>query len=334
MSETSLAIITKAERMLAEAVTIQDFKEIKDMALTFADFARRKKLGDEAVRRGESYATRAEIEMGKRLRETERAKGGQPHQKKPTGNIVVPVEPTLAELGITKRESSRAQALAELSKAKQQIAVEDRKQKIILIREHQKKKNAEERDSCTIIGGTYRVIYADPPWCYSDKCETGSIQGGGAERHYSSMSIRRLCDLVDAKGRHVRDIAAKNAVLFLWVTSPLLAECFAVIEAWGFAYKASFVWDKVRHNMGHYNSVRHELLLLAIRGSCQPDENLQHDSVISIERTKKHSEKPEEFRAIIDAMYHRPKRTVDRIELFARKKVEGWDVFGDDIASA
>jgi hypothetical protein len=56
----------------------------------------------------------AERRMGELLRETERAKGGQPHQKKPTGNITLPVEPTLAELGITKNESSKAQKLAAL----------------------------------------------------------------------------------------------------------------------------------------------------------------------------------------------------------------------------
>jgi hypothetical protein len=44
--------------------------------------------------------------MGEMLAETERAKGGQPYQSKPTGRTVLPVEPTLADLGISKRESS------------------------------------------------------------------------------------------------------------------------------------------------------------------------------------------------------------------------------------
>ena len=57
-----------------------------------------------------------------------------------------------------------------------------------------------------------------------------------------------------------------DAVLFLWTTSAMLEDAFAVIEDWGFNYKTSFIWDKVKHNMGHYNSVRHELLLVAGRG--------------------------------------------------------------------
>ena len=47
-----------------------------------------------------------------------------------------------------------------------------------------------------------------------------------------------------------------HAVLFLWATSPLLPDALRLGDAWGFKYKAAFIWDKVKHNMGHYNSVR------------------------------------------------------------------------------
>ena len=94
--------------------------------------------------------------------------------------------------------------------------------------------------------GKYRVIYADPPWCYNDKRDGNTT---GAEDHYPSMTIQELCELP------VKELAEENAVLFLWVTSPMLEECFQVIKEWDFKYKTSFVWDKVKHNMGHYNSV-------------------------------------------------------------------------------
>src|SRR4030095_7531257 len=96
--------------------------------------------------------------------------------------------------------------------------------------------------------------------------------------------------------------------------------------AWGFEYKTAFIWDKVKHNYGHYNSVRHELLLIATKGSCVPDSNELYDSVVVIER-EEHSSKPEYFRSIIDEMY-RPKGK-DRIELFARSKLpKGWIGWG------
>jgi N6-adenosine-specific RNA methylase IME4 len=164
----------------------------------------------------------------------------------------------------------------------------------------------------------YRVLYADPPWKYGDQLTENY---GAAKYHYSSMSISELCELP------VADIAEENSVLFLWVTSPLLEECFQVIGAWGFKYKASFVWDKVKHNMGHYNSVRHEFLLICTRGSCLPDVNKLIDSVQSIERSDKHSEKPKEFREIIKTLYPAGKK----VELFAREKREGWVVWGNQI---
>ena len=167
--------------------------------------------------------------------------------------------------------------------------------------------------------GKYRVVYADPPWSYNDKCDAGSVQSGGAEKHYPSMTISELCAIP------VIDIIEDNAVLFLWTTSPLLEETFPLIKAWGFKYKASFVWDKVKHNMGHYNSVRHEFLLVCTRGSCTPDVKKLFDSVQSIERTE-HSRKPDEFRDIIDTLYTSGKK----IELFRRGDAPaGWNVWGN-----
>jgi len=169
------------------------------------------------------------------------------------------------------------------------------------------------------ITGKYRIIYADPPWSYGDE-RTGLDGYSAAADHYPTMTIDELCNLP------VKDIAEQNAVLFLWVTSPLLEDSFRVINAWGFKYKASFVWDKVRHNVGHYNSVRHEFLLICTRGSCTPDKKQLFDSVQSIERTDKHSQKPEAFREIIDTLY----TSGNRVELFARKPAPGWDVWGNE----
>ena len=161
----------------------------------------------------------------------------------------------------------------------------------------------------------YRIIYADPPWAYGD---TRSGMGTtGATDHYPTMPLKDICALP------IKNISEENAVLFLWVTSPLLEECFEVIKAWGFKYKSSFVWDKIKHNMGHYNSVRHEFLLICTRGSCVPDEAKLFDSVQSIERTE-HSQKPEKFREIIETLY--PKGS--RIELFARTQIKNWDTWG------
>ncbi len=97
----------------------------------------------------------------------------------------------------------------------------------------------------------------------------------------------------------------------------------------GFEYKTSFIWDKRRHNMGHYNSVRHEFLLLATRGSCPIDSDKLINSVVSIERTS-HSRKPDEFYDIIESLYTWGRR----LELFQRIPRNGWDGWGYEVAQA
>ena len=223
--------------------------------------------------------------------------------------------------GVSPRTARHRVALAgkydKLPK-KQKKAVDEGKQTVSAAYREQKRE-AVVRKVREIPSDKYRVIYADPPWKYGDTRD--SLPGTtGATAHYPCMSIPELCALP------IAELADENAVLFLWVTSPLLAECWPVIKAWGFSYRTSMVWNKLAHNMGHYCSVRHEFLLICVRGSCLPDIKELLPSVVAIKRGK-HSEKPEEFRKMIDKMYPHGKR----IELFARKELGGkWDTWGNE----
>jgi|TARA_Y100000034_G_scaffold6889_1_gene7612 N6-adenosine-specific RNA methylase IME4 len=172
--------------------------------------------------------------------------------------------------------------------------------------------------------GKFRVIYADPPWAYNDSGVVVSSDAyGRAERHYPTMTIDELCALP------IADRVEDDAVLFLWVTSPLLSACWPVIEAWGFTYKTSIVWDKVAHNFGHYVSVRHEFLLICTRGSCTPDNPTpMPDSVVSERRSDEHSEKPESFRQLVEQLYPIGRR----LELFGRASTAGWTVYGNQLS--
>jgi N6-adenosine-specific RNA methylase IME4 len=166
----------------------------------------------------------------------------------------------------------------------------------------------------------YHVLYADPPWEYP---ATIPPKYGPAESHYPTMPTEEIC----AMGDDITAITTDEAVLFLWCTAAKIEDALSVLTAWGFRYTgAHFIWDKIRHNWGHYNSVRHELLLIGTKGSCLPEEEQLFDSVQTIERTGEHSQKPEEFRKIIDTLYPRGKR----LELFARRAAENWDVWGNE----
>lgn len=191
-------------------------------------------------------------------------------------------------------------------------------------------KNNEGLESAPLPNGKFRVIYADPPWLYGAPQHTNSAPDSKTaqlevlESHYPSMPLEDICALP------IGNLATDDAVLFLWATSPLLEDALEVMSAWGFEYKSAFIWDKVKHNVGYYNSVRHEFLLIGVRGSCLPDDRPEGepkliDSVQSIERTD-HSVKPVEFRNIIDYLYP----TGPRIELFARGDLpDNWIAWGN-----
>jgi N6-adenosine-specific RNA methylase IME4 len=174
------------------------------------------------------------------------------------------------------------------------------------------------------LKGKYRIIYADPPWKYHGLNQADEY--GHAERHYNCLDDDQLSAFRPDGVRQVKELADENAVLFIWVTSPVLERCFAIIRAWGFRYKASFVWDKIKHVMGHYNSVRHEFLLICTRGSCKPDVPKLIDSVQSIKRSDKHSEKPHQFYEIIESLYDHGRK----LELFSRTRRQGWDAVSNE----
>jgi N6-adenosine-specific RNA methylase IME4 len=139
------------------------------------------------------------------------------------------------------------------------------------------------------------------------------------------MPIDEIC------GLPVRDMAATDSVLFLWATSPLLTEAIQVIQSWGFTYKAQFVWDKLKGFNGHYNDVRHELLLVATRGSCVPDVQTLDPSIIAEKRTQ-HSRKPDRFYELIERLY--PTGDGTHLELFARRTRNGWQSWGNQVDAA
>ena len=211
--------------------------------------------------------------------------------------------------------AAQAVKIANLSKAKQKKIIKKNTEGTKPT-EAMRQVRAEEIESRQIESptGKYRIIYADPPWSYGNTMPDGTTE---QRDHYPVMTIAELCILP------VEAMAEDDAVLFIWVTSPILEEAFDVINAWGFKYKASFVWDKVKHNMGHYNSVRHEFFLVCVRGSCQPDVRKLFDSVVTEERMA-HSVKPEIFYEIIETIYPNGKR----VELFSRKARKGWGAWG------
>lgn len=173
----------------------------------------------------------------------------------------------------------------------------------------------------------YNIIYADPPWAYKVWSKKG--QGRSAESHYPTMSIENIKSLA------VEQIAAEDCTLFIWCTMPCLQQAFEVIKAWGFTYKTTaFVWIKQNKKseslfwgMGYWTRANAEMCLLATRGRPKRKSARVHQVVIS--PIEEHSKKPDIVRnRIIELMGDLP-----RIELFARQKAAGWQVWGNEVLS-
>jgi N6-adenosine-specific RNA methylase IME4 len=162
----------------------------------------------------------------------------------------------------------------------------------------------------------YSVLYLDPPWRYEHvKTESRAI-----ENQYPTMALEEICALP------VAPLCAEHATLFMWTTSPKLAEAMRVLEAWQLTYRTCAVWVKSQLGMGYYFRQRHELLLVATRGEPPtPKPSNRPQSVIEAPRGK-HSAKPTVVYDLIEKMYP----DLPRIELFARTAREGWDRWGNE----
>jgi len=161
--------------------------------------------------------------------------------------------------------------------------------------------------------GEFNVIYADPPWTYNVKTSYSP------EKHYSVLTTEEICKL---------DIPlAKDAVLFLWTTNPLLEDALEVMKSWGFKYKTNIAWMKNRSGTGHYVLGQHEILLIGVKGKIgTPLPENRPSSIVNASKTK-HSAKPDIIYEIIERMYPEAKY----LELFARKNHDGWSSWGDEL---
>ena len=172
----------------------------------------------------------------------------------------------------------------------------------------------------------YNIIYADPPWSYSD-----SGCAGAAAAQYSTMKIDELKKLpVNPAGGG--GIAAEKCVLFMWATYPKMQEALDLIEAWGFTYKSiAFQWVKQNRSgngfffgLGRWTRGNSEPCLIAVKG--KPKRISASVGQLVFSPLRKHSQKPPEVRdKIVELMGDLP-----RIELFAREAAPGWDAWGDE----
>lgn len=175
-----------------------------------------------------------------------------------------------------------------------------------------------------VVGG-FATILADPPWRFSNRTGKVAPEHRRLDR-YSTMSLDAI------KAMAVREVAARDAHLYLWVPNALLVDGLAVMEAWGFRYVSNIVWAKRRldggpdgRGVGFYFRNVTELLLFGVRGSMRTLSPGRSQVNMIETRKREHSRKPDEQYDLIEACSPGP-----RLELFARHPRQGWTVWGNE----
>jgi N6-adenosine-specific RNA methylase IME4 len=183
--------------------------------------------------------------------------------------------------------------------------------------------------------GYYGALYADPPWHF----KVYSLNPATYKHVRHSSWHYQTMDINDIMALPVANLAAPDAVLFLWFSWPQLEDALKTITAWGFVYKTcAFAWMKadasqiemfrddydVQIGLGYWTRANSEVCLLATRGKPKRDHADVRQGII--EPRRDHSRKP-------DCVYERIERLVagPYCELFARQRRPGWDSWGNEL---
>ena len=180
--------------------------------------------------------------------------------------------------------------------------------------------------------GEYKTVVIDPSWPLKfDKRIPEALrrqEGKWAQRtvelEYPTQSLE------DIRNFPIDDFAAKEALLFLWVTTgkidnvPILKIGMELLETWGFKYHQMITWCKLA-GLAMWSPInsRTEHALFGYRGNLPEVYGAMPSYFVT--KQLSHSEKPARFYQLLRSWTPAP-----RIDLFARRAHEGFDGWGNE----
>lgn len=317
----ALEKLSQATRMLSEVRTASDAKELMDLADAATYYARKAKLGQDAIYYAHAIKIRAEVLLGGFLRDGPKNEGERGRFTGGTSRVPPrELPPTLADLGITKKLSAEAQMLANIAKRKPEwiSAVESNEKTIreIIQLEKQLKKEsvvlAIKAEPAPLPAGPFRVIVIDPPWKYEARAEDVTHR---ARNPYPDMELGEI------KALSIGKIAHRDCILWLWTTNAFIVEAFECLMSWGFERKTMLTWVKDRMGLGTWLRGQTEHCIMAIRG--RPTITLTNQTTALLAPLREHSRKPDEFYSLVESLCPGSK-----IDIFGRQGRQGWSVWG------
>ena len=248
-------------------------------------------------------------------------------------------EEAVKKLGFDKIQVSRFQTLAKNKDIVEQVKQEARANDDLATRtavlQAVKAKQVEEKKEERIVKiekqiedinagklpelqGKFSVVSVDPPWPYegeSEKVTTYDPNGRRVANPYPEMSIEAI--------KSIELPVLDDSIVFLWTTHKFIKDAFDILQAWGFEYKATMVWDKEKIGMGAWLRMQCEFCLVGIKGKPYW-ENTSYRDIIR-EPRREHSRKPDAFFEMVENI-----TKGRRLEYFSREKRNNWEVFGND----
>jgi N6-adenosine-specific RNA methylase IME4 len=344
---TRLTRYDAACRAIAKAKSVDEVTGIRNKAEAMRAYARQAKNRELEVDAAE-IRVRAERRLGELIGAQKRtiglANGGDAQRTR--FHKGTESRPTLAQAGIDKKLSSRAQRLAAvpesrfeglLAEWRQRVQRENERVTANLLREGEIAQARKAYEGRTEAGGKvgdlhdliaagrkFPVIYVDPGWEF--RVYSGKHKPRSAERRYDTLSLAEI------KGLPVSALAADDSALFLWAVMPELPGALEVITAWGFTYTTvGFTWIKQNRGgqglftgMGYWTRANAELCLLATRG--RPMRLAKDVHQVIVAPVAEHSRKPKETARRIERLFVGP-----YLELFGRERRRGWIIWGDEV---
>jgi N6-adenosine-specific RNA methylase IME4 len=202
----------------------------------------------------------------------------------------------------------------------------------------------------------FDVICIDPPYVFKDSLRQSDTKRS-AQDQYDTMTMQ------DIKNLKINDLAAKDAVIALWVPSSMLQDGLELLKAWGFTYKQTWIWVKTKKDpletlskkiinaiddkkttteikqiisdfnlndslgfgLGHLGRNTHEVVLLGTRGKVYKKLKNKSQRTVLFYKNVRHSQKPEELQDRLEKMFPDCKL----LEVFGRRSRPNWTVLGN-----
>lgn len=168
----------------------------------------------------------------------------------------------------------------------------------------------------------YSIIVVDPPW--DAKKLTHKARPNQKKMDYQTMSLEEI------KSIDVGSLAEDNSMVFLWTTQKYLFDARQVLEGWGFKFLLTMVWEKTYGKSAgmplfgfRWNA---EFILVGYRGTIELWPKRKLIPAVFSAPNIRHSQKPELFQDLVDNL-----SSGSKLELFARRKRVGWDVWGNEV---